>query len=568
LVCVHGNLDTVFYKMKKSLIWIGLIVVVILAGYLVTIFLNWSSLPWSPAYKTVTPYVPPPGEQLPTATYFSPSLATVTIEPDLLWIDPALPDLLRTQLNLPVSMEITDHLDQATATITIANENPITHWVYVLSAPFPTVPDGISSSELRAAWEGGKNPISGSQPLLMTEEVQVVLSIYWGEPAAGAVEVLPGDKISEKAWSSRPSLAILPFEDLSPDWKVMKLDGISPLQKDFIPEEYMLAVPISHSGVALDDLQKITSNRDPEKLTTVVMTGVTALVRATAWTMEDKGINYPAQDIKDWLKNADITHISNEVPFASGCPYPNPSQKGLRFCSDPRYIKLMEFIGTDVVELTGDHFGDYGPEAMLYTLELYQQREWPYYGGGANRHEAQEPVLLEHNGNKIAFLGCNAKGGGYATAAAGYPGAVACDFNKMTEQIKSLREEGYLPIATFQHFEYYTYAAQPDQIRDAKKLTQAGAVIVSGSQAHQPQGFEIKTNAFVHHGLGNLFFDQIYEIPPNTATAFIDRHVFYNGQHISTELLTIKFVDYARARPMTASERKDLLRTVFKASGW
>ena len=108
--------------MKKSLIWIALIVVVILAGYLVTIFLSWSSLPWSPAYKTVTPYVPPPGEQLPTATYFSPSLATVTIEPDLLWIDPALPDLLRWQLNLPVSMEITDHLDQASAAITIGNE--------------------------------------------------------------------------------------------------------------------------------------------------------------------------------------------------------------------------------------------------------------------------------------------------------------------------------------------------------------------------------------------------------------------------------------------------------------
>lgn len=554
--------------MKKSLIWIVLIVVVLLAGFLVTIYLNRFSLPWSPAYKTVTPYVPPPGEQLPTATYFSPSPATATVEPDLLWIDPALPELLRSQLNLLASMKTTNQLDQATAAIFIGNEDPITHWIYVLSAPFPTVPDGISSSELRATWKGDNNPISGSQPLLMTEEVLGVLSAYWGEPAAGAVEVLPGDQISEKAWHSRPSLAILPFELLSPDWKVIKLDGISPLQKDFTPEDYLLAVPISHSGSVLDDLQEIESNRDPQKLTIVVMTGVTALVRATAWTMEAEGITYPAQDIKGWLKDADITHISNEVPFASWCPYPNPSQKGLKFCSDPRYIQLMEIIGTDVVELTGDHFGDYGPEAMLYTLELYQERGWLYYGGGANRQDAQEPVLLEHNGNKIAFLGCNAKGGGYATAGPQYPGAVACDFNKMTEQIKSLREEGYLPIATFQHFEYYTYAAQPDQIRDAKKLTQAGAVIVSGSQAHQPQGFEIKAGAFVHHGLGNLFFDQIYEIPPNTATAFIDRHIFYNGQHISTELLTIKFVDYARARPMTASEREDLLRTVFRASGW
>ena len=131
-----------------------------------------------------------------------------------------------------------------------------------------------------------------------------------------------------------------------------------------------------------------------------------------------------------YLKEADILHISNEVPFAQGCPYPDPGQVGLRFCSDRRYIELMETIGTDVVELTGDHFGDYGPDAMLYTLEMYNQRDWPYYGGGADRQDAQEPVLFEHNGNKIAFLGCNAKGGGYATANVGYPGAVACDFPK------------------------------------------------------------------------------------------------------------------------------------------
>ena len=554
--------------MKKSSRWIPLIVVIVLVVILSTISLSRTGFPWSPRSQTVTPYVPPPGEQLPTATFFTPSTATPTQDPDLLWINPTLPELFRSGLIFNSSFPQADQLEGATEVITIGDENLITHWIYVLAAPFPTVPDGISLVDLKAAWEGDRNPVSGSHPLLMTQEVAAILSVYWGESAVGAVEVIPENKIADTAWRNQPSLAILPFEALSPDWKVIKLDGISPLQKDFKPEEYALSIPISKSGSVLDTIHEFPSNYDPQKLTTVIMTGVTALVRATAWTMEAEGINYPAQDIKAWLKNADITHISNEVPFAVGCPYPNPVQKGLRFCSDPRYIQLLETIGTDVVELTGDHFGDYGPEAMYYTLELYKQRDWPYYGGGANRQEAQEPVLLEHNGNKIAFLGCNAKGGGYATAGPQQPGAVACDFNKMTEQIKNLREEGYLPIATFQHFEYYTYTAQPDQIRDADKLTQAGAVIVSGSQAHQPQGFEIKENAFIHHGLGNLFFDQIYEIPPNTATAFIDRHIFYDGKHISTELLTIQFVDYARARPMTTSERETLLRTVFQASGW
>ena len=142
-----------------------------------------------------------------------------------------------------------------------------------------------------------------------------------------------------------------------------------------------------------------------------------------------------------------------------------------------------------------------------------------------------------------------------------------CDWDWMTNKIADLRAEGYLPVATFQHFEYYTYAAQPNQIRDADRMTAAGAVIVSGSQAHQPQAFEFSNGGFVHHGLGNLFFDQL-DVSEATRQGFIDLYVFYDGRLIGTELVTIYFVDYARARLMTPQERADLLRAVFSASGW
>ena len=204
---------------------------------------------------------------------------------------------------------------------------------------------------------------------------------------------------------------------------------------------------------------------------------------------------------------------------------------------------------------------------MLHTLELYDQRGWLYYGGGKNLEKGRKAVTLTHNGNILVFIGCNAKGAGFARASATMPGAVTCDFNWMVSEIERLRENGALPIATFQHFEYYTYAAQPNQIRDANMLTEAGAVIISGSQAHQPQAFTFSNGGFIHHGLGNLFFDQL-DVSKPTRQAFIDRHVFYDGRHISTELLTLWFEDYARARPMKADERVDLLRAVFQASGW
>jgi poly-gamma-glutamate synthesis protein (capsule biosynthesis protein) len=50
--------------------------------------------------------------------------------------------------------------------------------------------------------------------------------------------------------------------------------------------------------------------------------------------------------------------------------------------------------------------------------------------------------------------------------------------------------------------------------------------------------------------------------------AFIDRHIFYNGRHISTELITIILEDYARPRLMTSQEREKLLKRVFGECVW
>jgi poly-gamma-glutamate synthesis protein (capsule biosynthesis protein) len=125
-------------------------------------------------------------------------------------------------------------------------------------------------------------------------------------------------------------------------------------------------------------------------------------------------------------------------------------------------------------------------------------------------------------------------------------------------------------ITSFQYYE--TYAPKPfaAQLRDFRLMADAGATIVQGSQAHYPQTMEFYKGAFVHYGLGNLFFDQMgddsAEFP--TRREFMDRHVFYDGHYISTELLTALLEDYARPVPMTAHERSDFLSKYFDASGW
>jgi hypothetical protein len=491
-----------------------------------------------------------------------------------------IPQAIRQALVLPKGYELFSDRENALFSFEVGDQDPLTRWIYALVAPFPTIAEGVSSGELRGMWQGADSVTFPGLPLLMDAQTYAVFEAAWGKSAANAVEILPAGELVSYAWQHRPAWGIVPFEALEPAWKVLAVDGMSPIRKEFDPRTYPLAIPFSiytNAGegteLSADILQRSlgipVSNRAADKMTTLAMTGVTALVRCTAYTMEQRGVTYPGQDVRDLLREADITHVSNEIPFVENCPFPDCFQEGLVFCSDPRYIELLTDIGTDIVELTGDHFADYGPEAMLYTLEIYRENQLPYYGGGINWEEGSRAVILEHNGNRLAFIGCNGKGGWYATAGSDNPGAVSCDFETMHAEISRLRAEGYLPIATFQHFEYYTYLPQPNMQADFRGMAEAGALIVSGSQAHQPHGMEILGDSFAHYGLGNLFFDQFGYCPEQACNdAFIDRHVFYDGRYIATELIPIKFVDWARPRLMTDEEREVFLQKIFTASGW
>ena len=509
--------------------------------------------------ESSTPFFPELATSFPTTESSDENLALQY------WIDPAIPEDVKIEMGLPEAALFTDESDMADIHIEIGQGQMVGEWVYALVVPFPTIIDRIAIIDLEQAWAGQSHEAFEDAPILMSTETLAMLSKQWGRPASGAVEVLAAEEILDEAWKREVAWAVVPFEALSPRWKVLAVEGQSPIWRDFEAGDYALTITIGISGDI--DLAAF-SNRHAEKMTTIVITGVTALVRATAWDMERKGLTYAAEEIGPLLREADITHISNEVPFAVDCPPPNPGQRSLIFCSDARYIELLEDIGTDVVELTGDHFNDWSKEAMLFTLELYQERDWPYYGGGANLEEGLKALKLEHNGNLIAFIGCNGKGGGYASADVDYPGAVECDYEWLDEEIARLSKAGYIVIATFQHDEVYTYIPQPGLMRDFQRAAKAGASIVSGSQAHQAHGMQFyDEDSFIMYGLGNLFFDQIV-ISQDTSQAMIARHVIYDGRYISSEIFTTIFIDYAKSIFMDEVERADYLAILFKASIW
>jgi len=523
----------------------------------------------NPPSVFITFTAPPPA----SSTNFSPPIQIQTTLPIPAGkqIGAAVPRALREQAeawNIPADVALTLDLSVIQSSAPLPNVTNI-QWVYVLVTPFPTVRDNVTLDELKARWGGGPPPA-----LLMEESTLAAFTALWGAPASGSVRSVDASQLLDAAWNES-AWAIIPFENLSPRWKVLTIDGQSPIRKGFDSSRYPLIVsftlqsstPLQPSSFSLD-----SSNYDSSKLATVVITGTTALVRATAFKMEQKGITYPGEEVRDILREADIAHMSNEVAFFTGCPTPDPNSGRLIFCSDPKYIDLLIDIGVDVVELTGNHFSDYGNFAMDETLSIYQSQNIAHFGGGSNLQDALLPALFEVNGNRIAFLGCNVPDVGKPDiATADHPGSAPCDFDYFTAKVAELKAQGYLVIFTFQWGE--DYVPQPDatQVEGFRRMADAGATIVSGSQAHFPKTMEFYNNAFIHYGLGNLFFDQMGNfdwMPEGIRREFLDRYVIYNGKLISIELITTLLEDFSRPRLMTADERSAFLQEYFTDSGW
>ena len=121
---------------------------------------------------------------------------------------------------------------------------------------------------------------------------------------------------------------------------------------------------------------------------------------------------------------------------------------------------------------------------------------------------------------------------------------------------------------TFQYYESYQVKPGLSQKTTFEEMSDAGADIVNGSQAHLPQTYEIRNNRLIHFGLGNLFFDQMDVPVVGTRRLFIDLHTFYQGRYISTQVKTLYFEDWGRPRFMTEDERSAFLEEIFSKSVW
>jgi hypothetical protein len=383
------------------------------------------------------------------------------------------------------------------------------------------------------------------------------------------------NKLTKKSFSSQnignSEIFIISAEKLSPKMKLLRINNdyyLDAFNKGAIFRQ------ATFEGVSADNMKELKLNELPNKesVLKINMTGVTAITRLMMRKLNTvNDAKYFSAKIGEFLADADITHVSNEVSFKEGCTI-----NFTVFCSPKEAIDTLKDSGVDLVELTGNHNNDVGSQYNSETIKLYQGLGWSTFGGGINSAEAQKPYLADKKSSKVAFLGYNYPDSpdGGAIAGQDKAGANSFDFEKIKLDIESSKQNASFVIVDVQFWECYAYPEGyveypecdlpiPNQKDVFRKIADLGADMVIGTQAHQPQVYEIYNDKPIYYGLGNLYFDQTQW--PGTERGIILSHYFYNGKLLQTKLSPTVYDESLQTRLMTPSESEAFLSRLIKA---
>lgn len=206
------------------------------------------------------------------------------------------------------------------------------------------------------------------------------------------------------------------------------------------------------------------------------------------------------------MQNADLFVINEEFPFSLRGEAMEDKQ--FTFRADPKYVKIFQELGVDIVTVANNHALDFGRDAFLDTLDTLKSANIACIGGGYHLSEASAPAVQTINGQTFAIFGAT-RVSPSATwyASDSQPGLFQTyDATLLNQKIAEAHTE-YDHVIVFAHWGIEKKETPEDYQRSlAKGYIDAGADLVVGCHPHVLQGFEYYNGVPIVYSLGNYLF--------------------------------------------------------------
>ena len=244
---------------------------------------------------------------------------------------------------------------------------------------------------------------------------------------------------------------------------------------------------------------------------TVGFTGDVMFGRTVNTHMLSTALNdpFPFTSTAGVLRGFDITIGNLECVISKlGSPIPN---KPYTFRGDPRAYDRLLNAGFDIVSVSNNHSGDYGPEAFVDELLTLPKSGLVFVGGGHNKHEAHQPVFKTVRGTTIGLLAYEEIIPTSFAATDTTPGNAWLTATDLQADLAAARPTCDFLIA-FMHWgiEYVT-SEDSQQRSQAQVAIDAGADLVVGAHPHVIQPYEFYKNKLIVYSLGNFVFDNMLD---------------------------------------------------------
>ncbi len=320
------------------------------------------------------------------------------------------------------------------------------------------------------------------------------------------------------------TLAMVPFDQLTPAMKVLLVDGEAPTGR-YVRDcakrggatigtyfhSYPVLIPL-----AVPDAIPAEMIYDPYQIRTV-MIGDDILPAELPGG--EAGDVQPADDaifpLGAMLRESDVAMTVVESPLVDNCA---SAPGDNRLCTDRRWLAALDFTGVDVVAALGRHLLDYGQLALTETLALFRRHSIaPFQSGITNA------VTIHVRGQSFVFLGYDS----------GYLSSWSAD--TLRQEVKQAMAGGGRVFV----FLYQDQTADEQSMQGAARAAiEAGAETALIVGRFPPRPMALYQQHVLVRGLGNLADTD--ETQSGSDLAFLARYVFYQTQLVSVDLIPLQ----------------------------
>ncbi len=202
------------------------------------------------------------------------------------------------------------------------------------------------------------------------------------------------------------------------------------------------------------------------------------------------------------IRDADYAICNLECPATY---HTVPIRKtGPNLRANPDCLDMLKAAGIGAIAMANNHVLDYGEQGVLDTLEGARRVGLSHFGGGTDKKTAAEPLVVEIQGKKIAFLAFAEHEFNLATETS--PGANWMDPYVSLGQIARAKERcDYVVVLYHGGIEHYIYPS-PLLQKKCRAMVDAGADGVFCQHSHCIGTMETYQNRPIVYGQGNTVF--------------------------------------------------------------